>query len=483
MNSFAQALQDPPVISTPTGVTANGMPAHVSTTNDLLDLFFVIGSSRNMDISDKFIRALTADPLLTMRMLFWARDVRGGAGERDTFRKLLQVLEAHDVHVVEKIMYLIPEYGRWDDLEAFQTEPMQKLAALHWANGIRSGDALAAKWANRKGPWANLIRKALHMDPKTYRKTVKGLTQVVETHMCAQQWDQINYSHVPSVASSRYAKAFGRHDPVRYTEFKASALKGLVKINSHALYPYDVLKNVHEGDPTTALAQWENLPNYLGDAGFILPLVDTSGSMTAPVGGQKGSGITCMDVAVSLGLYLADKQQGPFAHMFLNFDSHSKIHVLKGNLLEKMHQLKSCAWGGSTNLESAFKEILRVAVLGQVPPDQMPRTLLVITDLGFNPYTGGMNHTAWQMVQHIYTTHNYQVPQIVWWNVAHASGGYGGDRNYPVQDNQVGAALVSGFSPSILKSVLSSKVITPWEFMLNTIQDERYDAVQQAIMD
>jgi hypothetical protein len=481
MTTFAQALQAPSGVPIPDGVTANGMAAHSTTTNALLDLFFVIGSARNVDISVKFMRAFTTDPVNTLRMLFWARDVRGGAGERDTFRKLMSVVETHEPKMAIELIPVIPLYGRWDDLEAFVTAPVQLAAAAHWAQAIQSGDGLAGKWANRKGHWANLIRRALKMDPKTYRKTVVPLTQVVETQMCAQQWDQINYSHVPSVASARYAKAFGRHDPVRYTEYKAAALKGDAKINSQALYPYDVLRGVNLGDAATALAQWENLPNYLGDTGFILPLVDTSGSMHSPVGGQKGSGLSCLDVAVSLGLYLADKQQGPFANMFLNFDTNSKIHVLKGNLLEKHAQLRACAWGGSTNLESAFKEILRVAVMGRVTPDQMPRTLLVITDLGFNTYTGGMNTTAWGMVQQIYARHNYQVPQIVWWNVSHRAGGYGGDANFPVQANQGGTALVSGFSPSILKQVLNSHTCTPEQIMWNTIQDDRYQAVTHAL--
>jgi hypothetical protein len=481
MNTFATALNTTPDTHT-SGRTANHMGAHATSTSALVDLFFIVGSARKQDISAQFIAALETDPVQTLIMLFWARDVRGGAGERDTFRKLMCVAEQQVPDLLKKVMHLIPEYGRYDDLSVFETPELRDVALKIWCDAIRSAHGLACKWAPRQNKLANELRKRLGWDPKTYRKWLVQHTQVVETAMCAGTWDQINYSHVPSVASARYAKAFGRHDPVRYTEFKAAALKGDAKIHAGALYPYDVLRTIRNGDEATALAQWGNLPNYLGDAGMILPVIDTSGSMMTPVGGQKGKGLTCMDVAISLGLYLADKQQGPFANMFLNFDSHSHIHMLKGNLLEKVSDISKCKWDGTTNLESAFKEILRVAVMGSVTPDQMPKTLLIISDMGFDPYSGGINHTAMQMARDVYARHNYNLPQIVWWNVAHRVGGYGGDHNFPVCDQDTGAALISGFSPSILKSVLKSEHVTPWDIMMTALTDVRYAPVKAALV-
>lgn len=339
----------------------------------------------------------------------------------------------------------------------------------------------AAKWADRKGPVANALRKTLGMDPKTYRKTIVGLTKVVETQMCAKQWGDINYSHVPSVAAARYQKSFNRHDPVRYSEFKTAALKGEVKINAGALFPYDVLKSIRSGDETAALAQWESLPNYLGDAGFILPVVDTSGSMASPVGNSK-SKLSCMDVAISLGLYLADKQKGAFQDMFLNFHTNSRIHHLKGNLLEKLNQIQRCQWGGSTSLESAFKEILRVAVMGNVPEAEMPKYLLVISDMGFNPDEGRRGLKPMEMAREMFERHGYTLPTVVWWNVAYRAGGYGGDNNFPVTQHETGSALVSGFSASIVKSVLASKQLTPFDIMMETINNIRYQPVEVALI-
>lgn len=481
MSNFAQAVQMANT-SAPEAFTANGMPTNASTGNALLNCFFILGASRGKDISQQFLAALAEDPVLTVKALFWARDVRGGAGERGTFRKLLAVLEQHDIEIIRRVIPLIAEYGRYDDLHVFNTDLAKNLAIETHANAIRAGNQLAAKWSPRKGPIANQLRKALGMDPKTYRKTIVGLTNVVETQMCANQWGEINYSHVPSVASARLQKAFNRHDPVRYTEFKAAALKGQVKINAGTLFPYDVLKSVRNGDQVAALAQWEALPNYLGDNGFILPVIDVSGSMGSRVGDAKST-LTCMDVAISLGLYLADKQQGAFKDMFLNFHTNSKIHHLQGNLLEKIHQIQRSDWGGSTSLESAFKEILRVAVMGNVPPNEMPRYLLVISDMGFNPDENGQGLKAWDMAKQMFTRHNYSLPNIIWWNVAHKPGGYGGDNNFPVTQHESGSALISGFSPNIVRSVLSSKQVTPYEVMLETLNNARYQAVELALCD
>jgi hypothetical protein len=480
MSTFAAAVVADAQPSSLTGVTANGGAALATSQNALVDLFFVVGSSRGQDLTQKFLAALNADPHRAITMLFWARDVRGGSGERDTFRKLMCVLETARPDLVQKVIPLIPEYGRWDDLSVFQTPAARDQALNFWCAAILAGHGLASKWAPRKGPLANELRKRLKLDPKSYRKLLVTHTQVVENHMCAREWDKINYSHVPSVASARYQKAFTKHDAVRYGEFKAAAVKGEVKINAGALYPYDVLRSIRAGDPTAALAQWNALPNYLGDAGFMLPVIDTSGSMQTPVGDGK-SKLSCLDVAVSLGLYLADKQTGAFANMFLNFDNNSKIHLLQGNLLEKLAQIEACEWGGSTNLESAFKEILRVAVMGNVPQSEMPRYLLVISDMGFNPTSHNASVRAFDLAKQMFERHNYQIPTVVWWNVAHRSGGYGGDGNYPVSAHEQNTALVSGFSPAIMKSVLSARRVSAWDIMLETLNQPRYQPVRDAL--
>ena len=276
-----------------------------------------------------------------------------------------------------------------------------------------------------------------------------------------------------SVAANRYQKAFNRRDSARYTEWKAGLKTGASKVNSAVLYPYDVVKSVEYGDRDVALAQWEALPNYLGD-NAILPMVDVSGSMSCPVGGQRGVGLTCMQVAISLGLYVADKQQGAFKDMWLTFTRDSHIDVLKGNLLQKINQVRRNV-GYDTNLESAFRSILKVAVDNAVAAEQMPKYLVVLTDLEFNPaYMGGKSVGAFDMARQMFEAANYTMPRLVWWNLNARPDATG---NVPVRFDQNGTALVSGFSPSIMKSILSGSQFTPRGIMLETIQAERYQAV------
>jgi hypothetical protein len=300
------------------------------------------------------------------------------------------------------------------------------------------------------------------------------LTTVVETPMCARQWQEINYNHVPSVAAARYQKAFNRQDPLRYAEWKQSLQTGQGHVNAQAVYPYDVIRSVTRGDPQVALAQWQALPNYLGD-NSILPMVDVSGSMSAPVGGQQGTGLTCMQVAISLGLYIADKQQGAFRDMWLTFTRDSHIDILKGDLLAKLQQMRD-NMGYNTNLESAFRSILQVAIVNQLAADQMPRYLLVLSDMEFDSgLAHGVSVSAWDLARSMFKQAGYELPRLVWWNLNARPNATG---NSPVRFDQQGSALVSGFSPSIMTSILAAETFTPQAIMKQTIKSDRYQVIQ-----
>lgn len=468
MVTFAHAVENDYGVS----FTANGMLTNASSLNPCVDLFFAIGSSRGRDLSLQFERAYLADASVAMRVLFWARDIRGGAGERGTFRSLLKHMESRHPEVLAKVLHLVPEYGRFDDLFVFQNKPIQTLAFSIVNQALRAGNGLAAKWCPRRGPIAKALREYMNETPKGYRKLIVNLTKVVETQMCAREWNKIEYGHVPSVAAARYQKAFNKHDAERYAAYKEALTKGEAKINAQAVYPYDVIKSVKNGDSAVAVAQWEALPNYLGDD-KILPMVDVSGSMTCAVGGNAN--LSCMDVAISLGLYIADKQQGAFKDMWLTFSENSHIEVLRGDLLNKMHKMRHDHVGYSTSIESAFRSVLTTAKNANVPAEEMPTMVVVLSDMHFNRASFGANIKAIDMLRQKYQAAGYKLPRVVWWNL-NAS-----DKNVPVRFDEDGTALVSGFSPAIMKSILSAKDFTPLGIMLNTINTERYQLVCQAI--
>lgn len=462
MTTFAAALSK----TTFTARTANGMSALQSTTDPVVDLFYDIGASRGKNIVPQFERAFQHDPELATRVALWARDVRGGSGERQLFRDILLHLENLHPEMLHKILPHVPVFGRWDDILIFKTEEFKSLAYTMLGDALRDRNGLAAKWTPRKGAVAVELRKFYGMTPKQYRKSLVALTNVVETKMCAKQWNDIEFGKLPSLAAARYQKAFGRNAADAYAAYKAALAAGTAKINAAAVYPYDVLRSIAVGDAAVARAQWEALPNYMGDAP-VLPMVDVSGSMRCPVGGYASkSNLTCMDVAVSLGLYCADKNRGAFKDLFLTFTSDSKLVQLKGDIVSKAAQMQSADWGGSTNLHSAFEAVLRVAVQNQVPQADMPQYIVIFSDMQFN-HCVQHDDSAMSMIERKYRSAGYEVPKIIFWNL-NASG------NVPVAFDKSGAALVSGFSPAVMKSILAAKDFTPRGIMLDTVNVPRY---------
>ena len=460
--TFVNAIQKTPVAAR----TANGMKAQKSTMNAVVDLFYNIGASRGKDVTVSFERAYAHDAVLATKVALWARDVRGGAGERQLFRDILLHLENLHPDMLDKVLPHVATFGRYDDLLIFKTEAYKAKAYTLIGDALRAGNGLAAKWMPRKGDVSIELRKFFGMTPKQYRKSLVALTNVVETPMCAKDFDSIEFGKIPSLAAARYQKAFNRQAPTAYAAYKAGLENGTEKINAAAVYPYDVVKSIRTGDKAVAKAQWAALPDYMTDAN-VLPMVDVSGSMGCPVGGNPN--LTCMDVAVSLGLYCADKNKGAFKDAFLTFSERTKLEVLKGDILSKHAQLSRADWGMSTNLHGAFDAILKVATTQNVPEADMPKTLLILSDMQFNQCCR-FDDSAFEMIARKYEAAGYAMPNIVFWNL-NSSG------NVPVSFDQKGVAMVSGFSPAIMKSILGGKEFTPEAIMLDTINAERYNVL------
>ena len=468
MNAFVNA------IANQEARTANGMKARQSTANACVDLFFAIGASRGKNIIPQFTAAFVENDDLALRIAAWVRDARGGAGEREVFRQILTHLETANPDAAAKLLAKVPELGRFDDLLIFKTKPLKDKAYTLLGDALRARNGLAAKWTPRKGEVAAEIRKFFGMTPKQYRKTLVGMTNVVETAMCSGSWDTINYSHVPSVAHSRYKKAFGRHGTT-YAEYVTKLVKGDadVKINASAIFPHDVLKGRIGGYGVTMSkqeldvieAQWAALPNYIGDAS-VLPLVDVSGSMTCKAG-TTGS-TTCLEVAVSLGLYFADKGRSAFKDCMLTFSGSPQLVKLKGNINEKIDQMVATDWAMNTDLHKAFAKVLDTAIKGNVTQADMPGTLVIFSDMQFDQCVKH-DDSAMEMIERKYKDAGYELPKVVFWNLNAGS-------NVPVKFDKSGTALVSGFSPAIASAVLSgdNDGFTPEAIMLKAVMVDRY---------
>lgn len=466
--------------------TENGMATNSTTLNMCTDLFFTIGAMRGQDkqrLINTFTKAYAEDALTATKLLFWARDIRGGAGERQVFRDIITHL-ANSKHVktLERNIELIPEYGRWDDLLPLIGTPIETKALDLIAKALRDGNKLCSKWMPRpnvssreKKRWSNAVRKHMGMTPKTFRKMLAEQTNVVEQLMCKKEFGEIQYDKIPSKAMSDYMKAFGRNDYERFTKYLSSVDKGEAKINAGAVYPYDIIKNVKLGDSNGASTQWDALPNYMdGNKERVLPMVDVSGSMGVAAGGN--SNITCMDVAISLGLYISERNEGVFKDAFLTFHSDPTLEVVKGNLSERYNQMGRAKWGGSTNIQSAFELILNKAIDSNVSQDEMPTMVLILSDMEFDSANSSgwgnngnkWNPTAKKMIEKMYMDAGYDMPKLVFWNIQSRHS------NNPVQFNETGVCLVSGFSPSILTNLLAGKDMTPYSMMMSVIGNERY---------
>lgn len=486
MNTFTNAVD----VEQNKARTFNAGATNRSSLNACVDFFSIVGN-RNQQFFREFELAYQQSPDVATRILLWARDIRGGSGERQTFRNLLGYLEDHHQTVLLKVLPKVPEVGRWDDLLIFKTDMVKKAAFTLIQKALAEGNALCAKWMprqsvgksgrarGRKGrEEAVELRKFLELTPKGYRKLLASCTNVVETKMCANEWDKIDFEKIPSLAAARYQKAFNKHGFEKYEEYKEKLEKGEAKISAGAVYPYDVIKSINHGDQKVAIAQWNALPNYLGDH-RILCVVDTSGSMGSfNYYGQRDWGfevkgnVQPLDIAVSLGIYCAEKLKGAFHGMWCNFSTTPTLRKLSGNVVEMYNQLAQHGsdWHGSTDIEKAMAKILDVATRNKVPANEMPEMLLIISDMEFNYCVNG-EETVYEATARRFAEAGYELPKIVFWNVNSRSG------NYPVTANERGTGLISGFSPAIMKAVLSIEDMaefTPEAIMLKTVMVPRY---------
>lgn len=449
--------------------TANGADTHSTTFNSVLDLYFVAGASRSMSdnvIINMFDSALKENSLLTMRLLFWARDVRQGAGERRFFNICLKHLKNSNPELILKNIHLISEFGKWSDMFELITINSNDILTKATIDTIKKGidvkNGLLAKWMPRKGPLANFFRKQFNYTPKEYRKLIVELSDTVEQDMCAKNWTAIEYSHVPSIAMNKYRTSFIKRDENRFREFIDTVTKGEAKINAGVLYPHQLYQAWYKGQDTKAIeAQWYALPNYLeGSKQRIMPVCDVSASMFSDV---------AIDMSVALGLYISERNEGAFRDAFITFHEKPEMIYLKGSFSERLTQLRKSPWGGSTNIQATFELLLNKAKKYNLSEEDMPSTLLIISDMEFN--SAGRGRTNLEAIREMYEKSGYSMPNLVFWNVR------GRMNNNPAKAGEIGIGLVSGASGNTVEAVLQGEDFTPMGLMLRKLDSERYSVI------
>ena len=488
--------------------THNGDFAYDNTGDALVEFFskagsLMTGKKRKAYYGDEttalelFKSAWVTDNKTSMKLALWLRDCRGGgAGNRSGFRDCIKWIGERYPEWVKANLHLIPEVGRWDDLKALVGTPCEADAIDFWVRALSENNHLAAKWSPREKNDKELyqkLRKRTGLAPKDFRKKIAGLSKgIVENFMCQKDWQDIEYSKVSSVAMARYNNAFTKHDGARFGQWKDALVdpESGEKVNASVLFPHDVLRtlyselSVSEGgyygwtnfnrsgsaqykDSKLANAQFDALPNYMeGTEQRVMAICDFSGSMSSPVSGQ----IQAIDVSMSLGLYCSDRvgKGNPFYRTFIPFSDTRKIVNWSKETFSVAAQKYDDGFCGSTNLKGALDQILGAAKLFSATNDQIPNTLLILSDMQFDSMCNNASETSVESAMKEWESAGYTRPKIVYWNLM-------GYRNAPEKAIRKDVAMVSGFSPSLLKAVFGGDDFTPMGVLLRAV--EKYEIV------
>jgi Domain of unknown function (DUF2828) len=472
-----------------TGVTDNGAVSFRSTLSSTVDFFSKVAACRAREEKaiDLFNGAFKEDAEVAMRTLFYSRDIRGGQGERDIFRAILSKLVEDKPELVKKNFANIVEYGRWDDLFImFGTVLEDDMVEFVCDQLNKDLDAerpsLLGKWmpsintsSSKTVAMAKKFAKAIGVSEKDYRKTLSKLRKtidVLERKLTTRDYAAIDYSKIPSRAGFKYRKAFKRNDEVNYNNFLNKVNSGEVKINTSGLYPYDIARSVYSGasnDEKALDVMWNNLPDFMeGNERNSLVMADVSASM---IDGNNGASVAPIHVSTSLAVYIAERNKGAFKDLFMTFSEQPEIVKVRGTtVVEKFKNIRNSNWGYSTDLQASFQNILRLAQENNVPQDEMPEVIYIISDMQFNR-AAKYDKTNYEAIQHQYKLLGYELPKIVFWNVDAKAN------ESPVVFDEKGVALVSGCSPSILKTLLGGTSFTPIDIMLETVMSDRYSKV------
>ena len=479
--------------------TENDAVALRTTSSPLLDMFAMVGACRGQTekfINAHFEKALYEDTVLATKLMFYARNIRGGLGERDTFRTMVRYMAEKHPNIMYRNIKNIPHFGRWDDLYALvgtSIEPAMWTFMLNQFHqdrkDMREGKpiSLLAKWmksvntsSQESRELGKLTAKKLGLSEKTYRKEVARLRKylrVVERKMSANEWEDINFEAVPSGAMKNYRNAFKRHVEGVFDNYMTQVESGEKEIKAN-LYPYEILMRAgicgtggwgayrfSIGEDRVLEAQWKALPNYISGKNNVIVMADTSDSMTS----ENGRPIA---TAIGLAIYFAERNRGPYKDLFMTFSEKPRFVELTGNTLkEKVECIESEV--ANTNLEAGLDLILRVALENNVSQDEMPVSLVVISDMHFDrAVCGSPLKTFYQSMKEKFEKDGYNIPTIIFWNTTERK------EAFHVGKDDANVMLVSGNSTSTFKNILGNIGRTPFDFMIETLNDPQYDCVE-----
>jgi hypothetical protein len=473
-------------------VTENGDKAYKSSLNGLMDLMFKgpLKKDPTEDIDNLitlFNYAYNENPLYAIRLLFYIRDVRGGQGCRNFFREIMVYLATFRPALAKELIKYIPTYGSWKDViyilskhDSIDKRVIDEIIVFICAQiesdleniSKNNSISLLFKWLpsentsskNTKAT-GKFLRKKLGFTPKEYRKMLsmgRNYLNIVERNICGNKFEKIDYSQVPSLAMSKYSNLFKAKDTNRFTEYLDNLTTVKTKVNASTLYPYDIIKSLDNTDEKLSNAQWNALPDFFaGKFDNSIVVADVSGSMY---------GIP-MDVCISLAIYIAERNTGSFHNKFITFSEHPALQNITGKtIIEKCHNLERADWNMNTNLNAVFK-LLYNATTPETVSD-MPSCIYIISDMQFDECCNSSGFSTFEKWQKKFKEElNVDLPKIIFWNVSNSYN------TVPITINDNGVLLVSGFSPSILKFIMSGNYNDTLSLIKSIVFSERYNSI------
>lgn len=483
--------------------TENGGRTYNTTMNGLMDLFALGAAYRtrsDVDVINLFLKAFNENETYAMKCLFYIRDVRGGQGERRFFRTVMRWLANNKTDAASRNLQNVAEFGRWDDLYTFVGTPLEAEAFGIMYHQLAldvscKTPSLLAKWLKSENTssaesrrLAGITRKHFHMTSRQYRKTLSALRakiNIVERLMSENRWDEIEFDKIPSRAGFIYRNAFARRDIIK-AKYEKFAKDTTTKVNAGTLNPCDVVNKaryVRGGLENTERLMvnkyWDNLTDYFQNAVFNgVAVVDTSGSMTG-----WGTEIAPIDVAVSLGMYCAEKcnPASPWYGHYITFSSQARLVPVEGvDFCDKVQRIVRKNLCENTNIRSVFDLILNLAIQNHVASADMPQNIIVISDMEFDNCASFRDIGRWggdtrgyksemEAIARIWAQHGYEMPHLVFWNVQARQD------NIPMKDNGR-VTFVSGYSPILFAQIMTGK--TGLDLVLDKLNSPRYEAVQ-----
>lgn len=529
MSNFATAMNY-------SGRTWNGAvslssPDITGETNGRISLFFkAVRGLEDTRLYEYLSKSALENITDTFLLAFHIRDCRGGKGERELGRKCLIWLFLNYPNEFSSVAPLISEYGRWDDLielwpgvlDLSNIESVREIYSfsnisfldnlrklqlsfvsivadqivkdfeeMHNGNPI----SICAKWApterdsyDRKYKVVETLTNAMGITPKTYRKMyispLRQYIKIVERYMCEKRWDQIDYSKVPSCAMKRLKKAFAKNAPDEFADWKKKLSVGEVKVNAKQLFPHELISEIRKKHCSDEVceAQWKVLEEEakkLGSLEDVMIVCDVSGSMQSWSGSNQKINLSfCpMDIAIGLSLLVANTVKGVFHNHILTFHEKPTFHLVYdgSSLYDRYKRLESADWGGSTNLQATFDLILNKAVNHKLSQNDMPKRVVIISDMQFDSIDRGSSMTNFEMIKKKYSDSGYTMPSIVFWNVC------GSSSDFPVSVRDNGTALISGFSVDIMSSFIDGKEFSPYSTLRDTLDSERLAPIRSVL--